>query len=276
MKKILFPTDFSAASLNAFVYALHLAKNINAEIITLHVYELPIGLAIDNYDFLLENYNIGEWGVFENFKSEVPKLRDIAERERMEHIPVTHMLERGIPVDEIVTTAASERADIIVMGTKGATGLKEVFLGTIAEKVIRHAKSFVIAVPEGYAYEPIQKVLFLTEYEKYETGLLKKAKGFADIFKAHIHVLEVKKHNDDAIGVHISKWKDSFKSDDITFSFINTDATEDLILEFIDYHKINIAAMSIHHKNLFERLFLFSLSKQMAFHSTIPVLGIPA
>ncbi|AWH86410.1 hypothetical protein HYN59_15410 [Flavobacterium album] len=276
MKKILFPTDFSATSLNAFVYALHLAKNIDAEIITLHVYEYPIGLSVDNDDFLMENYNVGDWGAFENFKSEVPKLREIAEREGMTHVPVSHMMERGIAVDGIVNTAANEQADIIIMGTKGATGLKEIFLGTITEKVIKQAKSFVIAVPEGYRFEPIRKILFLAEYEKLEMDLLKKVKDFAVIFKADIHVLEVKKRNDDAIDILMAKWKDTFKSDTISFSFINTDATEDLILEFIDYQKINMAVMSIHHKNLFERLFLFSLSRQMAFHSTIPVLGIPA
>jgi nucleotide-binding universal stress UspA family protein len=42
MKKILFPTDFSETSNNAFVYALQLAKNIDAEVVTLHVYELPV------------------------------------------------------------------------------------------------------------------------------------------------------------------------------------------------------------------------------------------
>ncbi len=276
MKKILFPTDFSKTSLNAFIYALHLAKNIKAEIITLHVYEVPIGTAIDNYDFLLENYELGEWGIFENFKSEVPKLRAIAERERMEHVPVRHMLERGNVADIIVEAATSEEADLIVMGTRGATGLKEIFLGTVAEKIIRHSKTFVIAVPGHYDYEPINKILFLTEYAKLEMDLLKKVKDLADVLHAQIHVLEVSKNNDDSIDLLISKWKSHFENTDIAFSFINTNASEEMILEFIDYQKINMAAMSIHHKSLFERLFLFSLSRQMAFHSGIPVLGIPA
>ena len=275
MKKILFPTDFSKTSLNAFVYALHLAKKLNAEIITLHVYEFPIGMPVDNYDFLLENYNVGAWGVFENFKSEVPKLREIAQRERLEHVPVSHMLERGDVVNGIVNAAATEKADLIVMGTRGATGIKELFLGTIAEKVLKHSKSFVIAVPGNYVYEPIHKILFLTEYAKLEMDLLKKVKEFADIFNAKVHVLEASKNADGNIDELISKWKAHFKKTGISFSYIDTNASEDMILEFIDYQKINMAAMSIHRKGIFERIFLFSLSRQMAFHSSVPILGIP-
>lgn len=275
MKKILFPTDFSRASLNAFVYALHLAKKINAQIITLHVYEFPVGTPNDNFDFLLENYNIGKWGVFENFKSEVPKLRKIAEKEHLDKVDISHVLERGNVVDEIIHTAAKEKVDLIVLGTKGATGLKEIFLGTIAEKVIKRSKHTVIAVPSNYKFKPIKKILFLTEYEKMEMTLLKKVVDFANVLGASINVLEVSKHDERPFEDFKNKWRDHFNHIDITFSYINTNATEEMILEFINYQKINMAAMAIHHKNLFEKLFLVSISKKMAFHSTVPILGIP-
>ena len=276
MKKILFPTDFSKTSLNAFVYALHLAKQIDAEIITLYVYEFPIGLPVDNFDFLLENYNVGEWGVFENFKGEVPKLRAIAEKENLENVPLSHLLERGNAVDEIVKSALKENADMIIMGTKGATGLKEIFLGTVAEKVMKHSKTFVIAVPENYSYEPIQTILFLTEYKKLEMDLLQKVSDFAAIFQAQIRVLEVGSNLGNGINILVSRWEEQFKSKDIAFAVIDSANTEKTVLEFIEDQQINMASMSLHHKNLFQRLFLFSLSKKMAFHSSVPLLGIPA
>ena len=276
MKKILFPTDFSKTSLNAFVYALHLAKKIDAEIITLYVYEFPIGLPVDNFDFLLENYNVGEWGVFENFKGEVPKLRAIAEKENLENVPLSHMLERGNAVDEIVKSALRENADMIIMGTKGATGLKEIFLGTVAEKVMKHSKTFVIAVPDNYSYEPIQTILFLTEYKKLEMDLLQKVSDFAAIFDAQIRVLEVGSNLGSGINILVSRWEDQFQSKDIAFAVIDSAETEKTVLEFIEDQQINMASMSLHHKNLFQRLFLFSLSKKMVFHSSVPLLGIPA
>jgi len=58
MKKILVPLDFSPASLNAFTYALSLAKKIGAEIVTTHIYEVAVATTVEFYDFLLTNYQI--------------------------------------------------------------------------------------------------------------------------------------------------------------------------------------------------------------------------
>jgi len=75
MKKILFPTDFSEASINAFIYALKLADSIKGEIITLHVYDLP-QVGYSNVPGVLnEIYDLIELGNFENYKDQVPFLR---------------------------------------------------------------------------------------------------------------------------------------------------------------------------------------------------------
>ncbi|MNK66008.1 universal stress protein UspE [compost metagenome] len=275
MKKILFPTDFSNASLNSFIYALRLAKKIDAEIITVHVLDLPLQLVIDNSDFLIENYNISEWGDFENFKSKVPKLRDIAEKHLLQRIKVTHMLERGNITEEILNIAHNEKPDFIVMGTTGATGLKEVFLGSVAEKIINKSRCRVLAIPEGCQYKPIRKILFLALYEKYELDLLGQIEEIAGLFNAHINVLQIKKNHEEEDNIRISQWKDHFEKADMTFSILATDAIEETVLDYIELNKIDVAAVTVHQKGFFEKLFLFSLSRQLAYHSTVPILTIP-
>ena len=74
MKKILFPTDFSDVSKNAFIYALKLADAVNAEIITLHVYQLDSPAYLDVSIYLQEIYEYEELSEFENYKDEIPLL----------------------------------------------------------------------------------------------------------------------------------------------------------------------------------------------------------
>ncbi len=274
MKKILFPTDFSENSLNAFVYALHLAKKMKAEIVTLHVYPIIAGTYGDYYDFIYENYDINELAQFENYKSEVPKLRMLAEKEQCQSVRVSHILKQGDAVNDILDIAEKENADMIVMGTTGASGVKEVFLGTVTEKVMNHAKTVVLAISEKAQYKGVKNILFLAELDKLQTTALKQVEQLAEAFNAHIDVLQIKSKHSDKEESLLKKWKKQFLESDISFYILASTSIEDTVIDFIQLNKIDIVAMPVHEKNFFERLFLFSLSRQMAFHSQVPVLAI--
>jgi len=271
MKKILFPTDFSKASLNAFSYALHLAAKINAQIITIHVYDI-LYIPTENFNFLLENYNIIELSEFENYKSEVPKLRKIAEKLKLEHVKISHVLQEGNAVIEILNASIKEKADFIVMGTKGASGFKEVFLGTVTEKIINQSKIPVLAIPEEAKFKGIKKILFPIELEKLKLNILEKINDFAYVFNAKIDVLEVKTEKDKNEELTLNKWKE-YRS--VNFTIIHSNHTEGIISDYIEIHHIDITIMAVHYKDLWQRLFLYSLSRNMAHHIKIPLLSIP-
>jgi nucleotide-binding universal stress UspA family protein len=274
MKKILFPTDFSDVSKNAFVYALKLADAIDAEIITLHVYQLDSPAYLDVSIYLQEIYEYEELSNFENLKDEIPLLRSIAEANNLGHIKMSNILNQGNLSQEIVAITKKENIDFVVMGTKGATHLSEIFLGTETTKVMNDSNAVVLAIPEKCQYTPINKILFTTKYEMSDVGALKKVKALADVFHSHIDCLNIKPphkvYNDD----FIVDFKNIFKDQDIKFhSEISTDI-EGVILNFIEKNNINMVAMHIHHKGFFEKLFNVSLSKKLAFHIQIPILSI--
>lgn len=276
MKKILFPTDFSKASKNAFGYALRFAAKINAEIVTIHVYDVPAATAIDYYDFLQENYDIAELGEFENYRSQAPGLRKIAERIGLGHIKISHILVQGDTVQEILRVSKEEEPDFIIMGTKGATGLQEVFLGTVAEKVINQSRIPVLAVPEGCKFAGLRKILLLAELDTLEMDALHQLRAVADIFQAAIEVLQVKAVREEHDTQLLNSWNSQFAHNPVRFSMIHSNATEDIITDYIDIHHIDAAAMVVRHKDFWQRLFLYSLSRNMAFHITIPLLSLPA
>ena len=114
MKKILFPTDFSKTSTNAFLYALQLAKNIDAEVITLHVYALPAVDYIDVPAYLMEVYDTVEMSNFENFKDEIPLLRKIAEENGLSDIKISNVLMDGDLVNTIQQMIKQDHIDYVL------------------------------------------------------------------------------------------------------------------------------------------------------------------
>ena len=274
MKKILFPTDFSHVSNNAFIYALKLADSINAEIITMHVYHLPQVNYINVSEYLHEIYDVTELSHFENYKDEVPVLRRIAEENNLDHVKISHVLILGNLIEEIQKITKHEYIDFIVMGTKGASGLKETFLGTVATKVMNDVKAVVLAIPERCKYEPVKNLLFITEYQADDTQSFLKIKALAKVFQAHIECLRVvPQHHENNIN-NMRNWEELIDNHNIKLHSVTGNDVEGIILNFIDSHKINMIAMHVHRKNFFEKLFEISLSKKLAFHINIPILAI--
>jgi nucleotide-binding universal stress UspA family protein len=275
MKKILFPTDFSEASINAFIYALKLADSIKGEIITLHVYDLP-QVGYSNVPGVLnEIYDLIELGNFENYKDQVPFLRRIAEQNNMEHIKISNVLDTGNLINRIIKIVEDEAIDYVVMGTKGATSLTETFLGTATTKVMNATSAIVFAIPENCKYKQIKKILFLTKYNLEDIKILKKVIEFAAVFEAHIDCLHIKSPHQKDNDTFKEEWQKIAKDQDITLHTISNDDVEGIILEFIDLNKIDMITMHVYHKNFFKKLFQVSLSKKLAFHVNIPILAIP-
>lgn len=274
MKKILFPTDFSSTSKNAFVYALQLAKAIKAEVITLHVYALPAVDYIDVPAYLMEIYDTVELSNFENFKDEIPALRQIAEENGLGDIKISNTLMDGDLVSTILRMIKDSDIDYVVMGTKGATGLKETFIGTTTGNVMTNTKACVIGIPENSKYEPIKRIAFTTRFRDKDLASLRKVLMIAEGFNAAVDCLYVKTSSSDVRDVVISDWKFLFKGDGVTFHIIENDDVEGSILKFISDHNTQLLALHSHKRGFFERLFHHSLTQKLAFHLQIPLMAL--
>jgi nucleotide-binding universal stress UspA family protein len=277
MKTILFPTDFSKASLHAFVFALEFTKKINAKLIVLHVYEFPIIMASDDAEYLMETQNISQVSDFEYYGQGKQDLIDIASKNELDDVDYTHVFVNGDAVDEIIDNIKRHKADYIIMGTSGASGLKESFIGTVTEKVISRSAIPVFAVPYmGNNNFKIEKILFLTHYNNFRPKRFENLLKFNDVFNAAIEVLEVKENYDSCDGIEMDKWKSQFGGSNINFNLIISDEYEKVILDFINANRIGLIVFYVHHKNFIETLFRKSLPKKLTFHCPIPVLALPA
>ncbi|NPA62554.1 MAG: universal stress protein [Methanococci archaeon] len=138
-KKIVVPTDGSDVSLEAAKHAIAIAKEFDSELYAIYVVDVSpfVGLPAE-----------GSWELIsellkEEGKEALKKVKKLAEEEGLTiH---TEMLE-GVPATEIVEFAEKKKADLIVMGTTGKTGLERILLGSVAERVIKNAHCPVLVV----------------------------------------------------------------------------------------------------------------------------------
>lgn len=140
IKKILFPTDFSEAANKAFEYAVFLASSHHSELVLLHVVDDLHGF--ENYEIL--TYTPQE--ISEQMeKSAYEKMGRLAGRIKAPS-EVRKEVRHGKSSSLIIETAGDEKADIIVMGSHGRSGFSHMFIGSVAEKVVRHAPCPVLVV----------------------------------------------------------------------------------------------------------------------------------
>lgn len=138
IKKILYPTDFSSYSNQAYFHAITLAENHGASLTVLFVYNADSITTPGTHSDELSNRQY--------WQGQLEQIRPVDGR-----IPVTHVLLEGDPADEIVRYGRDAGIDLIVMGTHGRTGVERLVLGSVAERVLRDASCSVLVVklPRG-------------------------------------------------------------------------------------------------------------------------------
>ncbi|MEK7235357.1 MAG: universal stress protein, partial [Nitrospirota bacterium] len=138
IKRILFATDFSRWARRAEDYACALACSWKASLTVLSIAEFLPGLNPD--------YPVNQQYLADLLKTASLQLADLKCRAERRGITVTTRVATGIPSEEVITVAGAEDSDLLVVGTRGKTGLAHVLLGSTAERVIRGAPCPVLTV----------------------------------------------------------------------------------------------------------------------------------
>lgn len=143
-RRILHPSDFSSASRPAFTRAVALARGAGAELLLVHALDVVVPLGPDGYisprvwDDLLRSARTAAR----------KRLDRLAARARAAGVRVATLLVEGQPYQAITRAARGRRADLIVMGTHGRSGLSRLFLGSVAGRVVATAPCPVLTVKD--------------------------------------------------------------------------------------------------------------------------------
>jgi len=277
MIKILLPTDFSKASLNAIEYALNFASGSNAKFIFYHSF-IPFDSALSGSP----EYNKKEiLKVDQELKIRIEKLK-FKMNEKFPDVALETCIDKGAETRQIISFSKKNKIDLIIMGTTGASGLKEVIIGSVTVAIIAKSECPVLAIPSNYKHKSIQKMLMPTNYALHDLIALKFLFQFSVIKNADIHFMHIMLKGkpslkDTELMEAFKKTVNSLlKKRNKEFSLHQGNDAERCISSLVKKEKIDLTVMTtIKRKSFIDRFFHSSLTKKMACHTRIPLLAIP-
>jgi len=277
MIKILLPTDFSKASINAIEYALNFASGNKAKLILYHSF-----IPFDSTFYGSPEFRKKEIvKIDQDLKTRIEKLKAKLHADYPDCVLET-FVDKGAEIQQIISYSKKNKIDLIIMGTIGASGLKEVIIGSVTVAIIAKSDCPVLAVPSNYKYKSIQKMLMPTNYSLHDLIALKFLFRFLVTKNSNIHFLHITmKENpslkDTELMEAFEKTINSLlKKRNKEFSLHQGNDAERSISSIVQKEKIDLTVMTtIKRKSFIDRFFNSSLTKKMACHTRIPLLAIP-
>ncbi len=263
MKKLLVPTDFSPNAKNALEYAIQIAQRTGAEIHIIHTFQAlqPTG-ALVNMDRVLREdgeAQMRSWLNNVNFS-----------------VPVTTKVLSGTLTNIAKSYTRSEGIDLIVMGTQGASGVKEIFLGSHASAMISKTEVPLLAIPNNYQYQDIEEVVLAVDSEAFDNEtVLEPLRALLKHFTAKLKVLHLE-HEEIGAGVDPSL---AAPLRGLDYSFHQLNDFRDIntaINDFVESGEANMLCMIRRKHSFFSQIFHVSATRREVFNSPVPLLILHA
>jgi len=276
MKKILLPTDFSPISINAIQYASRLFKDISCDFYVLNVFKIPYLTNEELMDQNASDLALFEDEMYDSSRVEMEKLIEKLPKNENHHFQIISDYNLfSLAVEQVVK---EKNIELVVMGTKGATGAKEIFMGSNASDVIMRNSCHVIAVPEHNEFKPPKEIVFPTDYLiDYEFNDMAPIINLAELNEATIRIVHFSENDElDEDQIQHKRKLDSYllnvKHSYHTLS--NSDFEEGLNCFTQSRGNIDLIVIISRHYGFFERLFFKPKVKALSFHSKIPLFVI--
>ncbi|MCF6351440.1 MAG: universal stress protein [Cyclobacteriaceae bacterium] len=279
MKKILVPTDFTPTAENAVEVARMLAKKNGAEIIFLNVIEINSGESI-NTSGGPSNYASFTDGILihETIKKSEQEMTRLTEVSKFQGVNSSYEIKLGNPFGHIFSAIDEHNIDFIVMGTKGASGLSEILIGSNAEKVVRKAKCPVLAIKEALNENTFKDVVYATNFGANEDGVVAAIKEIQSIFNSKVHLVWINTPNDFKSDATTRPLLDKFVADhglkNCTTHVYSDIIAEDGIRNFAEYISAGLIVMGTNSYTGLSRLIRGSVAEDMVNHAVRPVLTV--
>ncbi|MDZ7714592.1 MAG: universal stress protein [Balneolaceae bacterium] len=269
---IFFPTDFSKNAERALPFAAEIAQKFGAKLTLFHASQDTMDLA--------PNFEETRKKTIQEANNQFDALLAILkENDLSEGLNISTVLQSGETVTNLLSQMDEQNADLVVMGTKGATGDRNALFGSVATSMIKKSPVPVLAVPNGSTFDQFKNIIFTTDYKEGDIAALSQTIDLAKQFNSNVDV------------VHINE-QEGFESE------IKFRGFRELVKSKIDYEKLNfhlkyeydffpgmadyiieaptsLLVMVRHKKTFWEKLFERDHSKEMAFYSKVPLLVLP-
>lgn len=275
MKNILIPTDLSNNAWNAIQYGMSYLKNT------------PCNFYLLNVTFITA-YSTGEYPLIPTseiieaklLKKAKASLDDIAKKmkkltKNKAHNFFTIAVYNHF-IDAVRDCVDQKKIDLIVMGTKGASGLSEIIIGSNTGNLITQIHCPVLIVPENAKFKKPKEIAFPTDYNIfYAPEILNKVIELSNSFNATVRIVHVTKKDDDLTSFQLENkafLNTFFMDEKHSFHKITSKKVEDGIQCFVQSRDIDIIVMVAKNLNLFQRILFKPTVEEISYHTDIPFL----
>ena len=277
MKKILIPTDFSDNAWHAIAYTMNFFKDQSCTFYFLHTYS-P---AFFRMDYVLGGPTfsaIPDVGIdisLMGLEKTVADVKTTYENPRHTYEIVSSF---NTLTDEIEELVEKKDIDLVIMGTQGASGAKEVFLGSNTVFAIRKASAPIMAIPEKVKYHPVRNILFPSDYlTAYKPEELQPVLQMARMHQARFTLLHV--HEEEGLSEAQKDHKAHLERhlEELDYETVELDGQlmPDAVLRYIEEHPVDLLVMMNRKHSFFERLLIRQNIDQIGFHVQIPFVVVP-
>lgn len=271
MNRILFPTDYSFNADKAFEHALEIASATGAELVMMHAFQLDH----IHPDITPESYDMRH----DATKDKLQELIDVATKEpKYANVRFLKASLMGTSVNTIKEAISLYEPQLIVMGTRGQTGLPAIFSPSVSRAVLKAVNIPVILVPDTAEISNFRNFAFAADYSAVDSGALNMLKTLALALDAHISIIHIGEH---AADVSIQESAEAIKlsrffGEEVKheYRFISSD---DVVAALEDYMMLRadlgLLVMVNHERNdWLERVLLPSHTNQIVKNAQVPVL----
>jgi nucleotide-binding universal stress UspA family protein len=276
METILFPTDFSDQARQALEYTLTLADKMQARILLLHVFRNPLQTTDTPKEIRANELQFQNTAhrQYEELMESVKELR--------KNTPVEYHVRNGYLVQEIAAMSKVCRVDLIVMATKGASGLNEITGSSTAAELIEKTHCPVWILPENSDRRAIQQIAVAVNYHDSDVFMLEELVNLASLFDAQLTLLHVMEANQEPETEEVLLLKLQKKVATATgYSQLSQHLLEgndlvDALNNYLEKNGIDLLVMASREKQMLEQKFSQSKTKQMAYLTRTPLLAFHA
>lgn len=271
MKTILVPTDFSENSIDALRYARAILEHTGGKLIIVSAYEKPFSSqsAIRSLRNKLQD-------------TAEKKMEELRERLKSEpsDVPFEAFVREKNVVELILEAADHFDVDMIVMGTKGASGVEEVLVGSNTAAVVEKAKQPVLAVPKNAIFFGFKRAAFATDLAEGSTEAADKLAALTAPFNTIIDLVTVFPPGDVARTKGIENLQASLQAKyggrEIHSFLVANESVRDGLFDHLAQHASEAMVMLTRRRTLFQKLFDRSFTKKLTMHSEVPILVLHA
>jgi len=269
MKKILVPTDFSECSKNALNAAIKIAKKTKAKIELVHVYDRPVIGFVD--------LNIDHKKNKSMLQKAQKTMEEMVSETKIGNVELNPHILADIPLTEIMDQRKFKDIDLIVMGSQGSEGLRELFIGSNTEKVVRKSKVPILSLKEDQGSFDLKNIVLASNFYKELEGVFEQMDAFLGVFKPHYNLLKVVTPGNFETSHYsrkiMNEFASKFKLKNFSIHIYNDNNIEAGILNFAKEIEADAIVIATHGRKGIEHLINGSLAEDVVNHAITPVLS---